>query len=137
MEVIEIYEAFDGKRFDDEDECREYEFSIQLENIGDNFKCFNSDLKPIPLSTILTEGLDRVFYIKISGEPRERYKVYDIIEEKARWNDDNLDGLVRDYNFCEGIFYFDNIEAKWLNLEEEHRRHMMFYNSVKKTVEAN
>jgi hypothetical protein len=139
MEVIEIYEAFDGKRFDDEDEGREYEIRRQREDIGDNFKCFNSDLKPIPLSTILTEGLDRAFYIKISGTSKERYKVYDIFEEKARWNEDNLNGLeeAETYNFREGIFYFDNIESKWLNLEEEHRKQMEFYNSVKKAVEAN
>lgn len=137
MEVIEIYEAFDGKRFDDEEECREYEIHHQSEDIGNHFQCFNSDLKPIPLSTILMEGLDKAFYIKISGAPRERYKVYDIIEEKSRWNEDNLDGLVRDYNFCEGTFYFDSMESKWLNLEEEHFKHMRFYNSVKKAIEAN
>jgi hypothetical protein len=137
MEVIEIYEAFGGKRFDDEDECREYEIHHQIEDIGNHFQCFNSDLKPIPLSTILMEGLDKAFYIKISGAPRERYKVYDIIEEKARWNGDDLDGLVKDYNFREGIFYWSDKDSEWKDLEFEHQEHMRFYNNVKKAIEVN
>jgi hypothetical protein len=138
MIEITLYEAFDGKRFDDEDDCLTYE-ARKNSSLIKNMVCFNEQLRLIPNLNILREGMNEVYYIKVTGSEYDRRELYNIMYTNSSLcvYDDNLEGLVEDYCFNEGIFYYDSTAEKWKNLEEEHRKQMEFYNSVKKAIEAN
>lgn len=42
-----IYIAFDGKEFDDEGDCREYELNTKLKDIGDDLLLYDKNGKKI------------------------------------------------------------------------------------------
>lgn len=50
MEQIITYVAFDGTRFNDEDECIEYEFMENAKEYTDSFTLYNEDREPIKIS---------------------------------------------------------------------------------------
>lgn len=65
MEKITMFRAEDGKMFDDEDECREYECEIATNAVKGQIALFDANRKPLLLAP---EYVDDVFYARIDTE---------------------------------------------------------------------
>ena len=70
-----IYIAFDGKQFDDEDKCVEYESLAKAKEIGDDLLLYDKNGNRI--KTINYASADKIDYIIVKSE-----KAYDYLEEK-------------------------------------------------------
>ena len=68
--MIKIYEAYDGKRFNYEDECLEYEAKLDFTKYGKEVKLYDYQKNPIniTLETDLEDVLDEICYIKTKSE---------------------------------------------------------------------
>lgn len=61
MTTETTYIACDGRRFTDEWECEEYEFSLQLKEFQDDILLFNGRGEKLPLND---EGLSNLVFLK-------------------------------------------------------------------------
>ena len=66
MKTVLYYLAVDGTRFEDEEECRDYEVKLQLKRHSKDFKLFNHEREEINLNTKYLVP-DDVFYIIIKS----------------------------------------------------------------------
>ena len=62
MEKITMFKAKDGKIFDDEYDCQEYEFKLSAKSIEGEIALFDSECLPLPLDGC---GVDNAFYVRI------------------------------------------------------------------------
>ena len=65
MEEITMFRAEDGKMFEDEDECREYECEVAADKVKGQIALFGESRKPLPF---LPQAIDEVFYARIDTE---------------------------------------------------------------------
>ena len=65
MKEIFMYVADDGKMFDDEDECRDYEYEVTTKAIEERIALFSESRKPLPLNR---QAVDDAFYARIDTE---------------------------------------------------------------------
>jgi hypothetical protein len=65
MEEITMFRAEDGKMFNDEDECREYECELAADKVKGQIALFDANRKPLPL---IPSQLDDTFYARIDTE---------------------------------------------------------------------
>lgn len=118
MEEIIMYRAEDGKMFDDEDKCREYEAEFIICKYEKIIKFWDSKKNPIPLSDILTKGRnDEFFYFQIQRVAKSYYS--DLVEELSQYV--ALDMLYEyEENIGDIIFYDDRIgrHGDWVSLDK-------------------
>lgn len=131
MEEIVKYKAFDGKFFDDETECGEYERNALTEKYGISF--FDKDFNKISFGLGFSyDFIEDIHYVVIK-EPSEGCKVLAEILEYY--------GICYDYNILNSnskIYLYDE-EAEWITqfesiydqIEEEYRKML----SVKEKLE--
>lgn len=65
MEEITMFRANDGKMFDDEDECYEYEAELAAKVVQGQIALFGATYNPLPLAP---EQVDEAFYARIDTE---------------------------------------------------------------------
>ena len=65
MKEILMFQADDGKMFDDEEECREYEHEVATKAVGGQIALFDAHRKPLPL---VRQSVEDVFYARIDTE---------------------------------------------------------------------
>lgn len=70
MEVIKTYVACDGKKFEDEWECQEYEEALEATKYQDTALLFDLGGKPLPLSQ---EGFQGAFIVKAVTDEAAQY----------------------------------------------------------------
>ena len=70
MEII--YRAFDGKEFEDEFDCQEYEEKLSIQNLGRDLIMVDSDFDPVTCG-------DDISYFVVCSEAAKR-KICDLID---------------------------------------------------------
>lgn len=70
MEII--YRAFDGKEFEDEYDCQEYEETLAIKNLGRELTIVNDEFEPVTCG-------DDIYYFVVQSEAARR-KIYDLID---------------------------------------------------------
>ena len=116
-----IYEAKDGTQFETEDECVQYEFELNYENIlpffvNDEIKVWNSHKEKKNLSEFLKKGdlesfFDNVFYIDFKSE-RGRLALMEFAEKH-----DIIFDLSYKFPFNSADFYYwDEQHDCWASL---------------------
>ena len=104
-----IYVAFDGKKFDDEDDCREYELNTKLKDVGDDLLLYDKNGKKIEKidNQLLAESID---YIVVKSE-----KAYEYFVEQMDYFGLNYPDFY-DSPICS--YYYDYDESEWINIED-------------------
>ena len=104
-----IYVAFDGKEFDNEYDCREYELNTKLKDIGDDLLLYDKNGKKIEKidNQLLAESID---YIVVKSE-----KAYEYFVEQMDYFGLNYPDY---YNspICSYCYNYD--ENEWINIED-------------------
>ena len=104
-----VYIAFDGKEFDDEDDCREYELNTKLKDIGDDLLLYDKNGKKIEKidNQLLAESID---YIVVKSE-----KAYEYFVEQMDYFGLNYPDFY-DSPICS--YYYDYDENEWISIED-------------------
>ena len=104
-----VYIAFDGKQFDDEGDCREYELNTKLKDIGDDLLLYDKNGKKIEKidNQLLAESID---YIVVKSE-----KAYEYFVEQMDYFGLNYPDY---YNSPICSYYYDYDENEWINIED-------------------
>ena len=104
-----IYVAFDGKEFDDESDCREYELNTKLKDIGDDLLLYDKNGKKIEKidNQLLAESID---YIVVKSE-----KAYEYFVEQMDYFGLNYPDY---YNSPICSYCYDYDENEWINIED-------------------
>ena len=88
-----IYRAFDGKEFEDEDDCQEYEEKLAIKTLGRELTIVNDEFEPVTCG-------DDVYYFVVRSEAARR-KIYDLIDSyQLERNKEIL--LNTPYMWCDG-----------------------------------
>ena len=124
MKEVHYYVADDGKRFDQEWECVEYERKKEFEEYKDEVVFLDYYKKPIPLEEINT---DRVEYIIVKTDR--------VAEAIGKWfNEDGaIDPFYGTYEGCVGTWVYGEIIDKgdvWYKLELEIEKMQTLLNEV-------
>ena len=104
-----VYIAFDGKEFDNEYDCREYELNTKLKDIGDDLLLYDKNGKKIEKidNQLLAESID---YIVVKSE-----KAYEYFVEQMDCFGLNYPDY---YNSPICSYYYDYDENEWINIED-------------------
>ena len=104
-----IYIAFDGKEFEDEYDCREYELNTKLKDIGDDLLLYDKNGKKIEKidNQLLAESID---YIVVKSE-----KAYEYFVEQMNYFGLNYPDY---YNSPICSYCYDYDENEWINIED-------------------
>lgn len=117
MEII--YKAFDGKIFDNEYKCQNYETEKALEEYRKSVKLLDSYGKPIPLTQ---DGLVECFFINIKNE------------KFLKWIPEQRFSLPQNI----GIYYYNDKDDRWENLDnkiDELKENLSFLIGAKEKLE--
>jgi hypothetical protein len=106
MTYYSYYEADDGTRFDDEEECFRYERAKELEPFINDITCYNERLNPIDL---VENDWDDIWYITAkNAKALEAFnKIYAV---DAGYTEVLFDS---DTIYC---YYFDENSQEWVNI---------------------
>ena len=109
MKEKTIYIAFDGKEFDNEYDCREYELNTKLKDIGDDLLLYDKNGKKIEKidNQLLAESID---YIVVKSE-----KAYEYFVEQMDYFGLNYPDY---YNSPICSYCYDYDENEWINIED-------------------
>lgn len=120
MEEIIIYKADDGKEFDDENECRDYENNLKAEQYKDIIKIWNNYGERIDLKDALSNS-EIIYAIQIDTDDElvwENCKKF--IEIELFDYGDLLYKLDSRYNndkwIYNDIYRYDETFQEWLNI---------------------
>ena len=104
-----IYIAFEGKEFDNEYDCREYELNTKLKDIGDDLLLYDKNGKKIEKidNQLLAESID---YIIVKSE-----KAYEYFVEQMDYLGLNYPDY---YNSPICSYCYDYDENEWINIED-------------------
>ena len=104
-----VYIAFDGKQFDNEYDCREYELNTELKDIGDDLLLYDKNGKKIEKidNQLLAESID---YIVVKSE-----KAYEYFVEQMDYFGLNYPDY---YNSPICSYCYDYDENEWINIED-------------------
>ena len=104
-----IYITFDGKEFDNEYDCREYELNTKLKDIGDDLLLYDKNGKKIEKidNQLLAESID---YIVVKSE-----KAYEYFVEQMDYFGLNYPDY---YSSPICSYYYDYDENEWINIED-------------------
>lgn len=122
--VTYTYEAFDGKVFTDEDECRDYELAKKSENV--ELTLLNHKLETLPNSA---DGFTSAMFIIVNKQEDIEF-VKELAEEYGYGHP-----WVRTWNSkkeCEeklGIYCYDEHTDKWVNFDDKFAEIKQIYNT--------
>ena len=104
-----VYIAFDGKEFDNEYDCREYELNTKLKDIGNDLLLYDKNGKKIEKidNQLLAESID---YIVVKSE-----KAYEYFVEQMDYFGLNYPDY---YNSPICSYCYDYDENEWINIED-------------------
>ena len=104
-----VYIAFDGKEFDNEYDCREYELNTKFKDIGDDLLLYDKNGKKIEKidNQLLAESID---YIVVKSE-----KAYEYFVEQMDYFGLNYPDY---YNSPICSYCYDYDENEWINIED-------------------
>lgn len=112
--VTYTYEAFDGKIFDNEDECLDYELAKKAENI--ELTLLNGNLETLPNSA---DGLSRAMFIIVNKQ--EDIDFVKTIAEECGYGHP-WETFIWQSEKCEeklGIYCYDDRTDKWVNFDDK------------------
>lgn len=110
-----IYRAFDGKEFNDEEECEVYERHAQMPKELMGFKLFDDTGTETTLFDEEYRVNDEIFFI-ITHSAEEAKTLHEVLHDEGTsspW-DNGWGGRVA-REFCAGEFFYDSSEDDWLD----------------------
>ena len=116
--MIIQYVAEDGKIFDDEDNCANYERSLGIKPCIKDMKFFMKDLKECPLDLDIPYDAYETCY----------FMVFKTQEAAKRYSNLVYDCGYEDCPTEKGVYYYDEGEMQFMNMEEK-------VNEMKKFIE--
>lgn len=117
-----IYIADDGKQFDDECECKEYEYSLAMEKAKDIIRGLDEDGDPIKFSDL--HFCDRVYTVYLATNDAVEFFIDRCYKEQI-----STDGLENP-----GVYIWDNDE--WADIEWEIEQHERRIKRLNKMISA-
>lgn len=102
-----IYEAFDGKQFEDEKECEQYEIEKKVSTVKEEILFLTFDFEKLPINE---EELEQCYYLIIKTE--KAFKIFEKITEN--WSTYNLPE-----DLGVGAWFYDEAKYDWIDVEEE------------------
>ena len=123
MEII--YRAFDGKEFDDEEECLNYELKVKTENFtkSNHLAFFDEEGNRINIS--IFKALNEAEFMSISTE-----NAFEIVERVGN-------KFCLEYPSDCGLWQWDDDHDKWVTVDykiEELTKILNLYHKIKSTV---
>lgn len=114
MREVSYWEADDGTVFEDESECREYEWKQNVEDCTNLYTLLDSNREK--LDPLEPGSYDDCYYIFVANEfARKKLQVI--------WDDDVIGVYAPDflsgYNFTPGLWAFDDDRDEWYHLGEK------------------
>lgn len=106
MEII--YKAFDGKIFDDEDDCLCYEKILKLQLFSKDIICLDEKGKLIPIEDNLDDVLEQATFLKIQTDEAASF-------------------ILSDYGYIigdskKGLFYYDENLGGWADFRSHWKK---------------
>lgn len=117
MEKIIMYVAFDGTKFDDEDECLDYEFEKRAENYINYFTLYNHNRKPLKFSAD-KYLIDSTCYIVIKDEKAVSF-LDDWMIECGCYTTIGKAADIANLENRVGLWMWDDPEENWKHWETE------------------
>ena len=105
-----IFEAFDGKQFDDEDECRDYELSQEEKEVNGQIILLNQ-YGGVIAGRVSEADFDRVFTIAVGNE--------EAVEFLNKLFDENGTYAPRSGFQTNTVYWWDDEKIEWLNVAEK------------------
>ena len=114
MREVTYYEADDGTQFEDEYECLEYEWQLDVESKGHMYALLNH--KCVLLDNNKTNSYDDCFFIFLKNNNSAKALC-------SIWNEDMIGSycpdFIRDYtNVTPGLWAYDEDDDNWYHVGE-------------------
>lgn len=110
------YFADDGREFDNEEECEQYEYAMKMKGKFLTTRFFNRDGKVVPFLAS-SEFCENLFYIEVNNMD-EALLLHNWFQDygfESPWSPKRFrDGT----NITTGRFFYDSDIDKWRNIEE-------------------
>ena len=111
-----VYIADDGTQFEDEDECKEYEYASEMKDKFPTTRFFDIHCKPMEFVGTW-EFCESLFYFDARTQEEAEllhqffiYHGYDSPWKRQRWNEK--------VTVSTGRYFYDTDEENWRNVEE-------------------
>lgn len=117
-----IYRAFDGKEFDDEEECEAYERRAQMPKELMGFKLFDDTGAETKLFDEEYRVNEEIFFI-ITHSAEEAEALHEVLHDEgisSPW--DKGWGTRTAREFCAGEFFYDSSEDDWFDFATYEQR---------------
>lgn len=109
-----IYVAFDGKEFDDEYGCREYELSENGKNVGNDLLTYDKNGKQMFVSQADCD-YERIDYVVFKSKP-----AYDYFAQLMRSCSLSCPNKTEtEYSNYKCSYYYDYIHDEWRNINNK------------------
>lgn len=115
MEII--YRAFDGKEFEEEEQCEAYERIVTAPVECMSFKLYGADGDVVELLDEEYRINDDFYYI-ITHDETEAATLYDILHDAGISSPWDSRGWANGNPFEAGRYYYDTEDAKWKNFKD-------------------
>ena len=124
--MIIKYIADDGREFETEEECREYEYVNNMKDKFPTTRFFNREGKAVPFIATC-EFCEQLFYVEVNDieEANRLYEWFNDCGFDSIWHHDFKKGRV----ITLGRFFYDVEEDRWRNVDE-------LYNAYKNIEEV-
>ena len=121
-----VYIADDGAQFEDEDECKEYEYVNQMKGKFPTTRFFNRECQAVPFLATC-EFCESLFYVEVNDfeEANRLHEWFNDCGFDSIWRRDFKKGR----NITLGRFFYDTKEDGWRNVDE-------LYNAYKSVEEV-
>jgi hypothetical protein len=127
MRKTVTYIADDGKEFDNERECYNYEWALKHLTIPEEVKFWDNDLTPLPQNCYYT--MDLPYYIATSNIDAAN----SVDQQLERLGFGNLPFITNSYQ----VYYYDDYESKWLSYNEKLLAEQVKANTLGIKIEVN
>ena len=110
------YVAIDGREFEDEQECIDYEKSLKLNNLCRSTTFLNEEFQIMDIKTLDPQ---QVFYIYVNNNDDKNF-INEYFNNEWCSSPFSTDyGQYADLSECSGWFYFDTNQNEWKHFETE------------------
>ena len=109
-----IYVAFDGKEFDDEGDCREYELSENGKNVGDDLLTYDKNGKQMFVSQADCD-YERIDYVVFKSKPAYDYFAQLMCSCSLSYPDE----IEAEYSNYKCSYYYDYEYDEWRNINNK------------------
>ena len=125
------YVAIDGREFEDEQECIDYEKSLKLNNLCRSTTFLNEEFQIMDIKTLDPQ---QVFYIYVNNDDDKNF-INEYFNNEWCSSPFSTDfGQYADLSECSGWFFYDNNQDNWKHFETEIQIYQNMENNFSKIM---